>query len=395
MTELPRARQWRIVALGAGAAVLLMGVVWLAGRSANNREAASPVAVLPAGAFRATPQQLRAFTIEAVAVHGFVSEELTDGKIAVNADRTTPLYSPYSGHVVRVIAGPGDRVRQGEPLATLEAAEIIQGQGDLRTARAQLDLARINAARKQALYEARGGSLQDLQQAQTELEVAQTALESIRNRMRVLGQSPAQVTALETAPTLRPITLLRAPITGIVVDRQLGPGQFLQAGSGVPVFTIADTDSVWLLAQVRETVSGEIHVGQAVEVRVLAWPQRVYSARITHIAAAVDAITHRLTVRAEIDNHDGTLKPEMFASFRILTSDVAQSPAVPESAVVYDGEHAHVWVISGADLLEFRAVRVGRETQGVVEVLDGLHSGERIVTRGGLFIDQMAAPAAS
>jgi cobalt-zinc-cadmium efflux system membrane fusion protein len=85
----------------------------------------------------------------------------------------------------------------------------------------------------------------------------------------------------------------------------------------------------------------------------------------------------------------------MFANFRIVTSDAADSPAVPESAVVYEGDAAHVWVVGSDGALAYRAIRTGRNNGGLVEVLDGLKAGEQIVTKGGLFIDQVAAPAAS
>jgi cobalt-zinc-cadmium efflux system membrane fusion protein len=181
----------------------------------------------------------------------------------------------------------------------------------------------------------------------------------------------------------------------VVVDRQVGPGQYLQSGSSTPVFTIADPSSVWLLANVRETDAGLVKLGQSVEVHVLAYPKRTFKARVTYVAALVDSVTHRLPVRAEIDNRDGALKPEMFANFRILTSDASESPAVPEAAVVYEGDAAHVWVVAGGGLLSFRAIRTGRRNDGLAEVLDGLKLGERVVTKGGLFIDQVAVPASS
>jgi cobalt-zinc-cadmium efflux system membrane fusion protein len=150
-----------------------------------------------------------------------------------------------------------------------------------------------------------------------------------------------------------------------------------------------------MLANVRETDSALVRLGQPVEVRVLAYPKRTFKARVTYVAALVDPVTHRLPVRAEIDNKDGALKPEMFANFRILTGDAMQSPAVPESAVVYEGDAAHVWVVAGDRLLAYRTIRTGRNGDGLVEVLDGLKPGEQIVTKGGLFIDQIAVPAAS
>ena len=131
------------------------------------------------------------------------------------------------------------------------------------------------------------------------------------------------------------------------------------------------------------------------EVRVPAYPTRVFRAHVTYVAAVIDPVTHRLPVRAEIDNRDAALKPEMFATFRILTSDAANAPAVPEAAVVYEGDAAHVWVVAGDGLLSYRSIRPGRHGDGFVEVLDGLKPGERIVTKGGLFIDQVAVPISS
>lgn len=349
----------------------------------------------PPGTYRASAQQLKSLTVESVGVHGFVTEELTEGKIAVNADRATPLFSPYSGRVTRVIAGLGDTVKSGAALALIDSSEFVLAQNDLRAAAAQDTIARINESRKRALFDAKGGSLQDWQQAQADLATGEAALAAVRNRLKIFGKSDADIDALEASHTMNPTTVLAAPIGGVVVDRQLGTGQYVQSGGGTPLFTIADPTSVWLLGNVREADAGLVRVGQAVEVHVLAYPKRVFRARLTYVAASVDSGTHRLLVRAEIDNRDGALKPEMFASFRILTSDASTSPAVPESAVIREGELAHVWVLYEGGLLAYRAIRIGRNNDGLVEVLEGLKAGERIVTRGAIFIDQAAVPASS
>jgi membrane fusion protein, heavy metal efflux system len=389
-----RGRQLRAAGIGAAAVVVAILAVWLGGRLGKH-EAPVAEAPSPPGTFRATARQLKSLTVEAVGLHGFVSEELTEGKIAVNGDRATPVFSPYSGRVTRVIAGLGDTVRAGAPLATVEASEFVQAQNDLSAAAAQLKIARINETRKHALYDAKGGSLQDWQQAQADLTAAETVHNAVRNRLQILGKSPAEIDALEASRSMNAAAVIAAPIAGVVVDRQVGPGQYLQAGSGTPVFTIADPSSVWLLANVREADAGLVHLRQAMEVHVLAYPNRAFKARATYVAAVVDPVTHRLPVRAEIENLDAALKPEMFANFRILTSDASNSPAVPESAVVYEGTAAHVWVLSGDGLLAYRSIRTGRSNDGLVEVLDGLKPGERIVTKGGLFIDQVAVPASS
>jgi cobalt-zinc-cadmium efflux system membrane fusion protein len=390
----PPMRQWTMVGIVAGIVVLVVLVFWLGGRFFASPEATPAEAASPPGTFRPTEQQLKTFTIEPVGLRPFVSEELTEGKIAVNGDHATPVYSPYSGRVTRVIAGPGDVVKSGAPLATLAASEFVQAQNDLATAVAQVKLARINEARKHALYDAKGGSLQDWQQAQADLTTAETALNSVRNRLRIFDKTDAQITALESAPGIDPMATITAPIAGVVVDRQVGPGQFVQSGGGTPIFTIADPTNVWLIANVRQTDAGLVRLGQLVEVHVPAYPERVFKARLVYVSALVDPVTHRIPVRAEIDNHDGALKPEMFANFRILTSDATQSPAVPEAAVVYEGEAAHVWVLDGG-LIVYRAIKTGRMEDGMVEVLEGLKPGERVVTKGGIFIDQVAVPAST
>jgi membrane fusion protein, heavy metal efflux system len=389
----PAARQWRVSAVAALVIAIFVLAAGFAQKVFGTKLQPEAPAASPPGSFRASAQQLKTFSVEEVRAHAFVSEELTDGKIGINADRATPVVSPYSGRVTKVIAGLGDTVKAGAPLATLEAAEFVQAQNDLRVAAAQVKLARLNETRKHALYEAKGGSLQDWQQAQSDLSAAETALNSARNRLQIFGLSEARITAFETAPSINPAATIAAPIAGVVVDRQIGPGQFLQAG-GSPVFTIADPSSVWLLANVRETDAGLVKIGQSVRVRVLAYPNRDFAAHITQVAALVDPATHRLPVRAEIDNRDGALKPEMFANFRIVTSDASESPGVPEAAVVYEGDSAHVWVLAG-DLLSYRAVHTGRTNDALVEILDGLKIGERIVTKGGLFIDQAAVPAST
>jgi membrane fusion protein, heavy metal efflux system len=387
-------RQWRVSGIAAAVLIVAVSAIWWGGRMFAPHEAPPPPPS-PPGTFRASPQQFKTLTVETVRTHGFVSEELTEGKIAVNGDRATPVFSPYSGRVTRVIAGLGDIVKAGAPLATLEASEFVQAQNDLGTAAAQVKLARINETRKHALYDAKGGSLQDWQQSQADLTTAETALSSVRNRLSILGLRAADISTLEQAQTINPVATLRAPIAGVVVDRQVGPGQYLQAGSGSPVFTIADPSSVWLLANVREADAGLVKLGQPVEIRVLAYPKRTFKARVTYVAALVDASTHRLPVRAEIENRDGALKPEMFANFRILTGEASESASVPAAAVVYEGEAAHVWVVAGDGLLELRSIRTGRSSDGLIEVLEGLHPGEKVVTKGGLFIDQVAVPASS
>jgi cobalt-zinc-cadmium efflux system membrane fusion protein len=399
---LPRARQAQIVLLIALSAAGILAAGWGVSRlqAASPSPVAAGSATASAGTDNAsastglhlTPSQLSGLTVNTVATLGFRSEQVADGRIALNSDTATQVFSPYSGRVLRVIAGIGEHVKKDAPLFTIEATEFAQTQSDLLNALSQLKLARIAEERRHAAFDSKGGSQQDWQQAQADLAAAQTALDSVRNRLRIFGQTDRQIAALERAKAPSPVTFVTAPIEGVVTDRQVGPGQYLQAGNSIPVYTIGDLSTVWLVADVREVDAPLVEVGQAIEVRVLALPGRIFQAKLTAVGSAVDPVTHRVPVRATIANSDGKLKPQMFASFSIITSGESVAVAVPEEAVVREGEAARVWVVRGDNALALRPIRTGRVSNGMVEVLEGLKAGEKVVTRGSLFIDRASQP---
>ena len=351
----------------------------------------SPPAPVPVGAFRLSDEQLKSMTIEPILDQPFHSEEVTDGKIAYNADTITPVYSPYSGRVTRLLAPLGSAVRQGQGLFELQASEFAQAESDLLTAAAQLKLTGATEERRHAQYDAHAGSLQDWQQSQNELAGAQAALAAVRNRLRILGKSDSDIEAILSGGRPQAQVAAVAPITGVVVDRQIGPGQFLTAGGATPVYTIADLSTVWLVANVREAQASRVHVGQSVAVHVLAIPDREFDARLSYVAASVDPASRRLTVHAVLDNSEHLLKPEMFANFTIATSTDSIAPAVPQEAVIFEGSQARVWVMQGARDASVRQVTLGRARRGKYEVLQGLKAGDRVVTRGALFIDRAAS----
>ena len=389
---LPAALQLRAVIVLALAALAVLVLLIILGVTRSAPAATAPPAATRSSSVHLTAAQLATLEIRSVETHAFHTEESAEGKIALNADAATPVFSPYSGRVVRVIAALGASVKRGEPLLAIESPELVQAQSDLATARSQFKLATADEERRHQAYETKGASLQDWQHAEADLVAARAALDAARNRLRILGRSAEEIAALETQSTPDPVALVRAPIGGVVTDRQVGPGQYLQAGASTPVYTVGDVSSVWLIAGVREADAPQVERGQAIEVHVLALPGRVYHARLSSVAATVDPTTHRVAVRAVLANSDGKLKPEMFASFDIITSGDSRAPAVPEEAIVREGEAAHVWVLGSDNGLELRRIRTGRMHEGMVEVLEGLRAGERVVTRGSLFIDRAAQP---
>jgi cobalt-zinc-cadmium efflux system membrane fusion protein len=388
---LPRGKQIRIVLLVVlvAAAALVLG--WGALRASAGQPAPDNTATTT-NEVHLSSAQLATLEINTVSTRTFRTEEVTDGRIALNGDTTTQVFSPYSGRVVRVLASPGEYVKRGAPLLRVQASEFVQAQSDLLNAAATLKLARINEERKHAAYESKGGSLQDWQQAEVDLTAAENAATSAENRLRILGKSDQEIATIESSKKAAAATDVVAPIAGVITDRQVGPGQYIQAGASNPVFSIGDLSTVWLVADVPETQAPYIERGQTVQVKVLALPGRSFEAKLTAIGAQVDPVTRRVPVRATLPNPDGKLKPQMFASFSIITSGESQSPSVPEEAVVREGDQARVWVVGQNNTLALRSIRTGRSSEGMVEVLDGLKAGERVVTRGSLFIDRAARP---
>jgi cobalt-zinc-cadmium efflux system membrane fusion protein len=395
-------RRGVVVASLAGVGVLMA----FARTAAERAQPVSPPssAATRSASFRPSATQLASLKVVTVVRARFRAEHLTDGKIAINADRTTPVFSPYSGRVTQVLAKPGDFVKQGQPSLAVQASEFVQGQNDLLTARSalataqsQLSLAQTSEKRKHALYDAKAGSLQDWQQSQNDLAAAQSAyrtseaaLAAVRNRLKILGKTDAEVDALGRAEKMDPVAYVLAPITGTITDRQVGPGQYMQAGASTPAYTVGDLSTVWLVANVRESDAPYVQRGQTAEVRALALPDRAFTARITYVAPSLDPSTRRLAVRAEVPNPDGLLKPEMFARFTIVAGGEATAPAVPESGVIYEGSQARVWILGDDGTLSLRIIRPGRSADGLLEVLDGVKPGEKVVAGGALFIDRAA-----
>jgi cobalt-zinc-cadmium efflux system membrane fusion protein len=233
-------------------------------------------------------------------------------------------------------------------LFAVQAAEFAQGQSDLisavatlKTARAQLTLTEANEKRQHELFLAHAAAQKDWQQSQVDLanaqgglNTAQIGLAAVRNRLRILGKTDQEIDAVEQASDVQkldPVGVVSAPIDGIVVQRQVGLGQNIvsaaNGGGSGSQFQIGNMSKVWMLANVREENAPNVHLGDPVEVTVLAYPGRVFTGKITRVSPTIDPVLHRLPVWAEVDNPDGVLKPEMFARFRIINGPVERPVA--------------------------------------------------------------------
>ena len=350
---------------------------------------------------RVVSDQMHQLEVVKVEPYTFRVQRGAIGQISFNEDATTIVVSPFSGRVIRLIANVGNQVRRGDPLLEIDSVEQVSPQNEFiaaqaarNKARSQLNLAQIGEKRIRDLYEGKAAPFKELQQAQAQLAAAEsdmrsadTAFEAVRVRLRILGRTDAEIATLEQHGTLSRATRITAPIDGTVTVRKVGPGQFIKADSGEALYTIADLSTMWLKAEIFEQDIAFVHIGQEIEAKVLALPNRVFKARISAINSASDLATRRVTVRSEIHNPGGALKSDMFASVKIETEAAATTPAVPTVAVIREGDVATVWVQTEPMLFKRRLVEIGIQQDGLMQIRSGLDLGELVVARGAIFVD--------
>ena len=350
---------------------------------------------------RVVGDQMHQLEVVKVAPYGFLDQRSAIGQIAFNEDASTIVLTPFSGRVTRLIAKIGDQVRSGDPLLEIDSPEQVPPQNEFiaaqtarNKARSQLNLATIIEKRVRDLYEGKAAPFKDLQQAEVQLAAAEsdmrstdTAFQAARIRLRILGRTDTEISTLEQHGTISRVTRITAPIDGTVISRKVGPGQYVKADSGEALYVIADLSTMWLKAQIFEQDIAFVRVGQEIEAKVAAVPNRTFKARIANISSASDQITRRVLVRSEVGNPDGVLKSEMFASFKIGTAEPSATPAVPTEAVIREGDVATVWVETEPTLFKRRVVEIGIQQNGLTQIRSGLALGELVVARGAIFVD--------
>ncbi|NIK45889.1 efflux RND transporter periplasmic adaptor subunit [Variibacter gotjawalensis] len=379
------------------------GYAWWKYQEKPPEPAAKPEAARGAGKpFYPTQQQWASLTVEPIQRRVFRPEITTEGKITIDEDTSTPVFSPYAGRVIRLMVRPGDKIMRGQPLFTIEATDAVQAQNDyiaalsaLNKSRSQLNLAQSVERRLRDLSEAKAISQREYQAAQADLVSAQndvrsaeTAREAVRNRLRILGRTDQEIDEFEKSGKMTSETTITSPLEGTVVQRKVGPGQYISAGSSDPLFVVGDLSRVWVLAYVRESEAANVKVGQAMYFKVLGSNELPRGANIAYIAASLDPATRRLTARAVVSNPEGRLRPEMFVSTTILTGEGDYYPAVPRDAVLYEGETARVWVVTPDNGVELRFIKPGLLNDRFLQVLDGVRVGERVIVKGSVFIDR-------
>lgn len=305
------------------------------------------------------------------------------GRLVWDEDRTVRVFSPLGGRVTAIAVRAGDRVRAGDTLAVVASPELGAAQAEARKAAEDEALARRNLARIEELHAAGVSPAKDLLAARAEAARAAAEHERSLARLRLYGASARAVDQRFA---------LAAPIGGVVVERNLNPGQELRP-EGQPekgLFVISDPSRLWFVLDVAEADVGAVRVGAQVALRATLLGEEALLGRIAAIADFVDPQTRTVKVRGTVENPERRAKAEMFVTAE-LRVPAAGGFLVPSRAVYLRGEQHYVFVEAGEGRYERRRVRLGPSTNGHQVVLAGLAPGDRVVVDGNLLLERLLA----
>jgi membrane fusion protein, heavy metal efflux system len=359
--------------------------------STQESSASAAAGSSPAPTLELSESQAKAIKIGVLGIYPFDVEKDAVGSIDFDEDLSVQVFTPYQGKIITAFAQLGDGVQKGQPLYTIDSPDLVQAESTLIGAAATLDLTDKELERARNLYATdKGVAQRELEQAISDQQTAEGALKAARDAVRVFGKTDEEIDGMVKLRRIDPALIVRSPITGQITSRYAQPGLLVQPGNPPAPYVVADVSTKWMLANVTESDSPLIQVGQPVEVSVMAYPGRVFQGKIAKVGAVVDPNTHRLLARYEIADPKDELRPGMLADFVIRVKAPVESLSIPATGVVRNGDGTMaVWVTVDRRHFTQKIIKVGLQKDGQDQVLEGLASGETVVTEGAIFLNNM------
>lgn len=316
------------------------------------------------------------FPLAAAVEHAATSQLTATGTVNPDISRTVPVISIATGRVVEIHARLGDTVKKGQLLLRVQSADMSGAFSDYRKAVADEQLARTQLERSKLLYDKGAVSLNDLQVSQDTEDKAKVDVENTTERLRVLGGNPDHPAA---------IVDIRAPTSGVITDQQVTTAGGVAGLTSANPFTISDLSNVWILCDVYENDLADVHVGETAEVRLNAYPDKVFTGRISNVGPVLDPSLRTAKVRIEIRN-PGLMRVGMFVTATFHGKKKETRAVVPATAILH--LHDRDWVYVPAGDKKFRRVEVleGKILPGnMQEVISGIKPGVQVVQNALVF----------
>jgi cobalt-zinc-cadmium efflux system membrane fusion protein len=304
------------------------------------------------------------------------------GELAVNQNAYAEVASPVAARVVTVAVDTGQAIRAGQPLATVASAELGRVRADLQSARARADLAARAVTRTRELAGERLVPQRELQEAEAQAATAAAELRAAQGALDAFASGGGRGARL----------VLRAPVGGVVIERDAVQGQLVDASK--TLFRVGDLSHLWLEAHVFERDAVAVAPGTRARVTLTALPGKSFDAQVTMVGREVDASSRTISVRLELANPGDVLRPGMSATVHLPLGDAAGTVVtVPLAAVQRVGETWCVFLPRRPGVFEMRAIGRGRELGGEIEVVRGLAAGETVVVDGSFLLKAEADKA--
>jgi len=316
--------------------------------------------------------------VETLAQQAFADTITVTATIRPNQDRIARVAPRIEGRIVQVMAGLGAQVKAGQPLAVLDSLAIGEAQAALLHAQSSQRVAQADFKRAESLIADEIIPQRDFLRAKADLEKSSAEVRAAQDKLRLLGGSQkADGAANSTFPVM-------SPLAGTVIQKKATVGE-LGAPSD-PLFTVADLSKVWIEANLTEDTLAKVKVGAAATVTVTAYPGERFAGRVTYIASLLDKDSRTIPARIEVENKDGRLKPEMFATAIIETGGAAGATkrevlSVPDAAILLLQGQPTIFVEEHGGY-EARAIEPGEKLSGRTVIKSGAAAGEKVVTAG-------------
>ena len=367
-----------------GNCLLLCGVLVLSACDRAKAPAAPAAARTDASVVRVTPEMARNFKVASLAIETLDSSQEITGRIEANDQWVTRIGASVTGRVTEVLVDVGHRVSAGQVLAQLSSPELTQAQLNYLRAHAATSLAERAVDRARQLIQADVIGSAELQRRESELSIARAEWRAATDQLRLLGLSDAAIERLREKGQLSSVTNIMATRSGVVVERKVSTGQVAQPGD--PLFTVADLSRVWVVGALPEQAAASVQLDQQVDIEVPALGSRHFNGKVVFVSDTIHPETRTLTVRTQVDNPKGTLKPQMLATLRI-TGQPVQQLAVPEAAVVRENDRDHVYVQTAPGQFKLTPVTLGNSSRGLRAVQQGLNEGAQVVVEGAFHLN--------
>jgi membrane fusion protein, heavy metal efflux system len=296
------------------------------------------------------------------------------GKIVPDNNLLAQVYPIVGGNVQKINVELGDFVKKGQVLAVIRSGEVAEFEKERLDALNDLAIAEKNVKVAKELFAGKLNSDKDVASAESELAKARAELNRINEIFDIysLGKNS--------------IFNITAPISGFIVYKDINQGEQLRADKADILFSIAQIDEVWVLANVNESDISKVALGYDAQIQTISYPGKIYTGKIDRIFNAIDPATKAMKVRIKIPNADYALKPEMNATVNLQFSENRQLVAIPSSAVIFDKNKNWVMVFRSRTDIETRQVEVHRQLGDITYLTEGLKEGEKIISKNGLLI---------